>query len=115
MSEPVPVGMIWHYLGFPSLVVTYYTTVDFFFSGHTASATLSALEVGHRNYKRKIFLGLAILLVFAEIFCILSMRFHYTADVITGIFAAVTAFTLAQKITPSLDRSFQNMVERMTS
>jgi hypothetical protein len=51
VGEPIPQGMIWHYPGFPSLVVTYYTTFDFFFSGHTASATLSALEIGHRGYK----------------------------------------------------------------
>jgi hypothetical protein len=115
VSEPVPVGMIWHYPGFPSLIVTYYTTFDFFFSGHTASATLSALEIGHRNYKNKIYLILAILLVFMEIFAILSMRFHYTADVITGIFASVTAFVLALKVTPPLDRAFQNLVERLTA
>jgi hypothetical protein len=114
VAEPIPAGMIWHYPGFPSLVVTYYTTFDFFFSGHTASATLSALEIGHRNYKHKIFLVLAILLVIMEIFCILSMRFHYTADVITGIFAAVTAFVLAEKVTPALDRSLERMTERLT-
>jgi membrane-associated phospholipid phosphatase len=115
VSEPVPVGMIWHYPGFPSLIVTYYTTFDFFFSGHTASATLSALEIGHRGYKRKIFVIVAIMLVMMEIFCILSMRFHYTADVITGIFAAVTAFVLAQKVTPALDRPFQEMIERLSA
>lgn len=115
VAEPIPVGMIWHYPGFPSLVVTYYTTFDFFFSGHTGSATLSALEIGHRNYKNKVYLVLAIMLVMMEIFCILSMRFHYTADVITGILAAVTAFVLAQKVTPALDRSLERMVEWMSS
>lgn len=111
VSEPVPVGMIWHYPGFPSLVVTYYTTFDFFFSGHTASATLSALEIGHRNYRSKIYVLVAVVFVCLEIFCILSMRFHYTADVITGIFAAVTAFTLAQKIAPAVDLFFARLIE----
>ncbi len=114
VSEPIPQGMIWHYPGFPSVVVTYYTTFDFFFSGHTASATLSALEIGHRGYKRKIFVILATLMVGFEIFCILSMRFHYTADVITGIFAAVTAFTLAVQIAPKLDEIFEKAVDRIT-
>lgn len=31
VAEPIPVGMIWHFHGFPSLIVTYYTTFDFFF------------------------------------------------------------------------------------
>jgi hypothetical protein len=39
------------------------------------------------------------------------MRFHYTADVITGIFAAVTAFTLAQKIAPAVDLFFARLIE----
>jgi hypothetical protein len=115
VSEPVPAGMIWHYPGFPSLVVTYYTTYDFFFSGHTASATLAALEIGRRNYKNRIYVILAILLVMMEIFCMLSMRFHYTADVITGIFAAVTAFVLAVKIAPPLDRALRKLVARTTA
>ena len=34
---PAP-GMIWHYPGFPSLLVTYRVANDFFFSGHTAIA-----------------------------------------------------------------------------
>src|SRR5467141_1638847 len=35
---PPPPGMIWHYPGFPSLLVTYHVANDFFFSGHTAIA-----------------------------------------------------------------------------
>jgi len=115
VAEPVPSGMIWHYPGFPSLVVTYYTTFDFFFSGHTASATLSALEIGRRGYKNKIFVTLAVLMVLVEVLCILSMRFHYTADVITGTFASVTAFVLAEKLAPGLDVALQKAVYRLTS
>ncbi len=33
---PPPPNMIWHYPGFPSLLVTYHVANDFFFSGHTA-------------------------------------------------------------------------------
>jgi hypothetical protein len=115
VAEPIPAGMIWHYPGSPSLIVTYYTTFDFFFSGHTASATLSALEIGYRNYKNKSYPVLAIMLVMMEIFCILLMRFHYTADLITGIFASVTAFVLSQKVAPALDRALERMVERLSS
>jgi hypothetical protein len=114
VSAPMPAGMIWHYPGFPSLIVTYYTMFDFFFSGHTASATLSALEIGQRHYKNKIFVIIATMLVFMEIFCMLSMRFHYTADVITGVFAAVTAFVIAKAISPYLDKSLQSLIERIT-
>src|SRR3989442_8981640 len=37
-SLPQPDGMIWRHPGFPSLLVTYGTAGDLFFSGHTAIA-----------------------------------------------------------------------------
>ena len=113
VSAPIPVGMIWNYPGFPSLIVTYYTSLDFFFSGHTGSATLSVLEIGRRHYKNKILLIVAILLLFMEVFCILSMRFHYTADVITGIFAAATAFQLAVYLSPATDKLLQKFINKI--
>ncbi len=42
VSIPPPDGMIWRYPGFPTIVVTYGTSTDFFFSGHMALATLLA-------------------------------------------------------------------------
>ena len=45
VSIPAPEGMIWHYPGFPSIMVTYSTSTDFFFSGHMALATLLAMEL----------------------------------------------------------------------
>src|SRR5260370_419873 len=40
-----PPNMIWHYPGFPSLLVTYHVANDFFFSGHTAIAVFGAIEL----------------------------------------------------------------------
>ncbi len=39
---PPPPNMIWHYPGFPSLLVTYHVANDFFFSGHTAICLVCA-------------------------------------------------------------------------
>jgi hypothetical protein len=44
---PPPERMIWRYPGFPSLLVTYGTATDLFFSGHTAIAVYGAIELGH--------------------------------------------------------------------
>jgi hypothetical protein len=109
VSEPVPAGMIWHYPGFPSLVVTYYTTYDFFFSGHAATATYAILELYNRENYNKIFVGIACLLLIIQIISMLSMRFHYTADAITGIFAAFTAFYFSQRVSPAVDRWFDRL------
>ena len=40
VALPAPPGSIWHYPGFPSLLVTYSVAHDCFFSGHTAIAVL---------------------------------------------------------------------------
>src|ERR1700730_252749 len=51
-SLPPPPNMIWHYPGFPSLLVTYHVANDFFFSGHTAIAVFGAIELSRlrRNW-----------------------------------------------------------------
>ena len=42
---PKPDNMIWHYPGFPSLLVTYGVANDYFFSAHTAIAVFAATEL----------------------------------------------------------------------
>lgn len=51
-----PPGYLWDYPGFPSLVVPYGATNDFFYSGHAGGATLvmfeySALSGELKKYK----------------------------------------------------------------
>ncbi len=98
---PPPANMIWHYPGFPSLLVTYHVANDFFFSGHTAIAVFGAIELSrlHRNW----FTAAAVLLVFFEVATVLILRAHYTMDVFTGILAALWIAHLAERISPRLD------------
>src|SRR5215213_7000882 len=78
-----PPGMIWHHPGFPSIVVTYSTSSDFFFSGHMALATLLATELTAQRAPRwKQTVAWAV--VCAQAVIILSMRFHYVTDVVAG-------------------------------
>jgi hypothetical protein len=99
---PPPPNMIWHYPGFPSLLVTYHVANDFFFSGHTAIAVFGAIELSrlHRNWVTVA----AILLVLFEIATVLILRAHYTMDVFTGIVAALWIARLSERISPRLDR-----------
>jgi hypothetical protein len=100
-----PEGMIWRYPGFPTVVVTYSTSSDFFFSGHMALATLLATELtaqGALRWKQVVGWGV----VGAQAFIILSMRFHYVTDVVTGFLAAVTATQLAGALGRRLDERF---------
>jgi hypothetical protein len=105
ISVPAPEGMIWHYPGFPSLIVTYGTSTDFFFSGHMALATGVASEMtaqGAPRWKQAMAWGL----VGLQALVILSMRFHYFTDVVTGCFAAVVASRLAEALSQRIDERF---------
>src|SRR5438552_422905 len=85
-SLPPPSGIIWHYPGFPSLLVTYGVANDFFFSGHTAIAVFGATELA--RFRKPWLTAAAIGAVVFEIAAVLVLRAHYTMDVFAGILAA---------------------------
>jgi len=99
---PAPPNMIWHYPGFPSLLVTYHVANDFFFSGHTAIAVFGAVELA--RYHRKWLTFAAVLVVFFEVATVLILRAHYTFDVFTGIIAALWVAHVSERLSPRLDR-----------
>ncbi len=99
---PPPPGMIWHYPGFPSLLVTYHVANDFFFSGHTAIAVFGAIELS--RWRRNWITTGAGLLVLFEVATVLILRAHYTMDVFAGIVAALWVAHFSERIAPHLDR-----------
>lgn len=101
-SLPAPPHMIWHYPGFPSLLVTYQVTNDFFFSGHTAIAVFGAVELARLD--RKWLTATAVLLVLFEMATVLVLRAHYTMDVFTGLLAALWVARMSERVAPWLDR-----------
>lgn len=95
---PPPPGIIWHYPGFPSLLVTYGVANDFFFSGHTAIAVFAGLELA--QLKKPWLTAIAATMVLFEVIVVLVLRAHYTMDVITGIFAACCVAGLMSRFRP---------------
>ena len=89
VALPAPPDAIWHYPGFPSILVTYGVANDYFFSGHTAIATLGAMELA-RVGKRWITVAAAGIVLF-EAATVLVLRAHYTMDVFTGLVTALYA------------------------
>jgi hypothetical protein len=87
---PPPEGMIWRYPGFPSLLVTYGVSNDFFFSGHTAVAVFGAWELGRIGWRWLTLVAVAVAVF--ETITVLVLRAHYTMDVFAG---AVTAMLVA--------------------
>ena len=106
-SLPPPSGIIWHYPGFPSLLVTYGVANDFFFSGHTAIAVFGATELA--RFRQKWLTVLAVCVVIFEIAAVLVLRAHYTMDVFAGIFAALWVAHVGERIS---ERSSQMAAER---
>jgi PAP2 superfamily C-terminal len=107
-SLPPPAGIIWHYPGFPSLLVTYGVANDFFFSGHTAIAVFGATELA--RFRRKWLTTLAVSIVIFEIAAVLILRAHYTMDVFAGVFAALWAAQVCEKIS---SRRLRSATERV--
>jgi PAP2 superfamily C-terminal len=101
IALPAPPHAIWHYPGFPSLLVTYGVANDYFFSGHTAIAVLGATELARLG--RRWLTVTAVLIVLSEAAVVLVLRAHYTMDVFTGIVAALYVARLADSLSPFLD------------
>jgi len=100
-SLPPPEGMIWRYPGFPSLLVTYGTANDLFFSGHTAIAVYGCLELAYWGGPVAAVAGIAIALV--EVSAVLILRAHYTMDVFAGIVTALWVWSIAFALSNRLD------------
>jgi PAP2 superfamily C-terminal len=100
VALPAPPNSIWHYPGFPSLLVTYSVSNDYFFSGHTAIAVLAVTEVARLGKRWLTVLG--ILVAIFEIATVLVLRAHYTMDVFAGIVSGLYAACLAGWISVAL-------------
>lgn len=100
-SLPPPQGMIWRSPGFPSLLVTYGTASDLFFSGHTAIAVFGCLELAYQLGPVGIALGAVVAVI--EMATVLVLRAHYTLDVFTGAIAALWVWSLAWHFSPAVD------------
>ena len=98
---PTPPNMIWHYPGFPSLLVTYNVGNDFFFSGHTAIAVFGGIELACLG--KPLLTVVAVAIVLFEIATVLVLRAHYTMDVFAGILAALCAARFCTVVSPRID------------
>ena len=101
VTLPPPPGIIWRHPGFPSLLVTYGVSNDFFFSGHTAISVLGALQIARDGPP---WLGaLAAVVAAIEAATVLVLRAHYTMDVFAAVFAAWAADVAARQVAPLAD------------
>jgi hypothetical protein len=105
---PPPDGMIWRRPGIPSLLVTYGTATDLFFSGHTAIAVFGCVELVRMG--GPILPVLGVLIAVVEAGAVLVLRAHYTMDVFAAIVTALWAVSAADVMAPSVDRALGVLV-----
>jgi hypothetical protein len=98
---PPPMGMIWRSPGVPSLLVTYGTSCDLFFSGHTAIAVYGCAVLADHFGPIGIAGGSAIAAF--EIGAVLILRAHYTMDVFAGAITALYLHRVTIEIAPHVD------------
>ena len=125
---PPPEGMIWRRPGIPSLLVTYDTATDLFFSGHTAIAVFGSVELARMGARCSAILvthchwdhigavadlaeGTGARVYMArEAAAVLVLRAHYTMDVFAAIVTALWAVSVADVLAPSVDWALAALV-----
>jgi hypothetical protein len=105
---PPPQGMIWRNPGFPTLLVTYGTSCDLFFSGHTAIAVYGCATLATVLGPPGIVLGCVI--VAFEIWAVLVLRAHYTMDVFAGAVTALYIHRVVIDWGPHVDAWINHLV-----
>lgn len=110
VSLPAPEGMIWRDPGFPTLLVTYGTSTDLFFSGHTAIAVFAATELA--RFRRRWLAAWGVAIVVFEASAVVLLRAHYTMDVFTGILAGLWVAGIVGLLAQPVDRALARLVER---
>ena len=107
-----PEGYLWSYPGFPSLVVPYGKTNDFFYSGHVGGACVMMLEfrsLANTLREHKVFMRsmqiFAILTIVLQIFLMIFLRGHYSIDMISGLIFGHYFHMVATGVSPSWDKA----------
>ena len=96
-----PEGYLWENPGFPSLMVSYLKTNDFFFSGHVGLPVILLSEFIKIN--KNIMAVLAFIIVILEFFTMVALRGHYSIDLFTGIFVAHYCHLMTDKFIYIID------------
>lgn len=105
---PAPPDMIWHYPGFPSLLVTYGIANDFFFSGHVAIAVYGAMELG--RLRGALWKSLGVMVVLFEAATVLTLRAHYTMDVFAGAITALWVVGISSSLAAPCDQRLSRIL-----
>lgn len=103
-----PPGFFWGSPYFPSLIVSYLITNDFFFSGHVGMPLITGLHYYHLEKKKMSILCFCT--VFVEAFLVLITRIHYSIDVVVGLSFSHYVFILVNHYVKYIDNWITEMM-----
>ena len=87
--------MIFKNIPFPSIMISYEETNDFYFSGHTGLCFVLFLEHYHR--KNLAIWVVSLFFFFYTVFMLIYTGAHYTNDVIIGFICSISFYFIAKK------------------
>jgi hypothetical protein len=96
-----PENIIWEFPGIPAFSISYHDTSDFFFSGHVGINLISAIEL--KRFKCFKLSCLSYFGVFFQILTMLTVRGHYSIDLIAGLISAHYCDIMSFKIASYVD------------
>ena len=96
-----PEGYLWDDPHFPSLIISYFPSNDFYYSGHIGSTTIYLSEFIVMNNRILLLIGI---FTFINNWLMLTiMQGHFFIDLITGFCVGRTIFVLGEKISYYFD------------
>lgn len=105
VTLPIPQGIIWEYPGFPSLMANYSIQHDLYFSAHTGISLLVVLELMGTEKKWLYWTG--IFFFGYVVITLITFRIHYTMDIFTALFVAMTIHLTSKEMALSIDQGMQ--------
>jgi hypothetical protein len=99
---PIPEHLIWYDPGVPTLLQTYSVSSDFYFSGHTGSSLIAALELAYFRKRWLTIFGFSCFLFEAS--AVIVGYCHYTMDVYSAIITVLCLVGFTFKYAPRLNR-----------
>lgn len=103
-QEKIPDGYAWEYPGFPSIIISYIKTTDFFFSAPIGFLTIASLEF--LKIKNYYLLSLALATLILQILTRIILRGNYIIDIVAAIVLAHYLFMLFDENKDYLDKLF---------
>ena len=91
-----PIGFLWFFPGIHSLIIPYFDTNDFYWSGHVGSSATFVLEYWRSGWTKMTYFATFVML--SEWFMLMSLRTHYVIDLVTGLMLAQNMHRWGEKL-----------------